>query len=180
MCPERVFSSSELNLILIFHFVCQQTALWTVFTCSNTLGASLWNPIGTVLCITGSPMRAISMLLAMWSSHLGGGFNTLRSRQNRHHFADNIFQCVFLNENCCILIELSLKFVTKCSIHKICSIGSDNGMAPIRRQAIIWINDGLVYWHIYVTRPQWVNVEEAHDRASSHYWVHYPGALSVV
>ena len=23
----------------------------------------------------------------------------------------------------------------------------DNGLAPVRRQAIIWTNDGLVYWH---------------------------------
>ena len=26
--------------------------------------------------------------------------------------------------------------------------GSNNGLAPIRRQAIIWSNDGLVYWRI--------------------------------
>ena len=36
-------------------------------------------------------------------------------------------------------------------------IGSDNGLAPNRRQAIIWTNDGLVYWRIGVARPQWVN-----------------------
>ena len=26
-----------------------------------------------------------------------------------------------------------------------------NGMAPIRGQAIIWTNDGLAYWCIYVS-----------------------------
>ena len=31
------------------------------------------------------------------------------------------------------------------------SIGSDNGLAPSRRQAIIWINDGLIYWRIYAS-----------------------------
>ena len=31
------------------------------------------------------------------------------------------------------------------------SFGSDNGLAPIRRQAIIWTNDGLVYWRIYTS-----------------------------
>ena len=30
------------------------------------------------------------------------------------------------------------------------SIGSDNGVASYRWQAIIWTNDGLVYWRIYV------------------------------
>ena len=28
-------------------------------------------------------------------------------------------------------------------------IGSDNGLAPTRRQAIIWTKDGLAYWRIY-------------------------------
>ena len=29
------------------------------------------------------------------------------------------------------------------------NIGSDNGLAPNRRQAIILTNDGFVYWRIY-------------------------------
>ena len=28
-------------------------------------------------------------------------------------------------------------------------IGSDNGLSPNRWQAILWTNDGLVYWRIY-------------------------------
>ena len=35
------------------------------------------------------------------------------------------------------------------------SIGSDNGLAPTRRQGIIWTNDGK-FADVYVTRPQWV------------------------
>ena len=31
--------------------------------------------------------------------------------QNGHHFADDIFRCVFMNEKFCILIQISLKFV---------------------------------------------------------------------
>ena len=31
------------------------------------------------------------------------------------------------------------------------SNGSDNGLLPIRRQTIIWTNDGLVYWSIYAS-----------------------------
>ena len=30
-------------------------------------------------------------------------------------------------------------------------IGTDNGLLPIRRQAIIWTNDGLVNWRIYTS-----------------------------
>ena len=43
-----------------------------------------------------------------------------------------------LNENCCILIQISPKKQYR-------SIESDNGLAPDRQQAIIWTNDGLVY-----------------------------------
>ena len=31
------------------------------------------------------------------------------------------------------------------------SIGLDNGLAENRQQAIIWTNDGLIYWHIYAS-----------------------------
>ena len=33
--------------------------------------------------------------------------------QNGHHFADNVFKCIFMNEKFCILNRLSLKFVPK-------------------------------------------------------------------
>ena len=40
-----------------------------------------------------------------------GVFNTLRPRQNGRHFPDDIFKCIFVNENVWIAIEISLKFV---------------------------------------------------------------------
>ena len=42
-----------------------------------------------------------------------------------------------------------LEFVPWCPINTIHIIGSDNGLAPTKRQAIIWTNDGLVWWGIY-------------------------------
>ena len=39
--------------------------------------------------------------------------NTLRPRQNRHHFADNFLKCIFMNETFCIWIRISLKFASK-------------------------------------------------------------------
>ena len=35
------------------------------------------------------------------------------------------------------------------------NIGSDNGLGPNRRQAIIWSNVGMLYWCICVTRVQY-------------------------
>ena len=49
--------------------------------------------------------------LVMW-------FNTLRPR----HFIDNIFKCIFLNENAWILLRISLNFVPRVRINNIPSL----------------------------------------------------------
>ena len=41
---------------------------------------------------------------------------TMRLKQNGRHFADNIFNCIFLNEKCCILIKNLQKIVPKGSV----------------------------------------------------------------
>ena len=54
----------------------------------------------------------------------------------------------------CILIKISLKCVAKgpnWKTEKQPSIGLDNGLAPNRRQAIIWNNADLIDWRIYAT-----------------------------
>ena len=63
--------------------------------------------------------------------------NTLRPRQNRRLSADNIFTCLFLNENLGISIQISLKFVPKGLINKIPAL--IHIMAW--RQVIMWTND---------------------------------------
>ena len=84
--------------------------------------------------------------------------NTLRPRQDERHFADDIFTCIFFNENCCILIEFSLKYVRKGPI--------DNNPALV--QIMAWRRPGdkplsepmmvSLLTHICVTRPQWVKL----------------------
>ena len=44
---------------------------------------------------------------------------TLRLRQNCLHFPDDIFKCIFLNENVLISMKISLKFVPKGSVSNI-------------------------------------------------------------
>ena len=69
--------------------------------------------------------------------------NTLRPTRNRRHFADDIFKCIFVNENVWISINISLKFVPRHAgvpINNIptlvhaerfdCNIGSENGLLP--------------------------------------------------
>ena len=45
--------------------------------------------------------------------------NSLRPRQNGRHLADDMFKCIFLNENVWIPIAISLKFVPKVPINNI-------------------------------------------------------------
>ena len=67
--------------------------------------------------------------------------NTLRPGQNGSHFPDNIFKCIFFNENIWILIEISLMFVPRGPINNISSLV----------QIMAWhLNQWcLVYWRIY-------------------------------
>ena len=63
--------------------------------------------------------------------------------------ADDIFKCIFLNDNDIIPIQISLKFVSMNWFDKKTSIGSGNGLVPKRRQAITWSNIDQVYCRVY-------------------------------
>ena len=86
--------------------------------------------------------------------------NTLRLRSNGRHFADNIFKCIFVNENVGILLKISLKFVPGVRISNI----------PALVQIMAWRRSGdkplsepmmvSLLMHMFadacVTQPQWV------------------------
>ena len=100
----------------------------------------------------GNWVSLIILPAAVSTSFLGHpnwSFNSSPPGQNGRHFPDDIFKCIFLNEKFCILITISLKFVHNCSIDNKPSIALDNGLAPNRRQAIIWPDTDLIHWHIY-------------------------------
>ena len=61
---------------------------------------------------------------------------TLRPTHNDRHFADDMFKCIFLNENIWIPIMISLKFVPKGQFDNI-QHWFTNGLAPAMREAII-------------------------------------------
>ena len=48
--------------------------------------------------------------------------NTLMPRQNGRHFADNIFKHIFLTENACISILISVKFIHRGSINNMLAL----------------------------------------------------------
>ena len=59
-------------------------------------------------------------------------FNTLRPRQNGYHFPENIFKCIFLNENVWISLKVLLKYVSQDPFNNI----------PALVQMVAWCRPG--------------------------------------
>ena len=116
---------------------------WNLFRCVAiriSIGASAWR-----------------YQVITWSS-----VNTLRPRQNGRHFPDDIFKCIFLNENEWISIEISLKFIPKGQINNIPSLFQ---IMAWRRPGDKPLSEAMMVsllTHICVTRPQWVNPNLLH------------------
>ena len=83
--------------------------------------------------------------------------NTLRLRQNGLHFPDDVFNCVFLNENVWISNKISLKFVPKGQINHFPALVQimawrRTGYKPLSEPMMV-----ILLTHVCVTLPQWVN-----------------------
>ena len=64
--------------------------------------------------IKSKPQASLSLFLLCtmwWYVGILIAFTTLRVIQNGHHFADDMFNCIFLNEYLWILDEISLKYI---------------------------------------------------------------------
>ena len=95
-----------------------------------------------------------SFLYNIFTPHCS--LNTLRPRQNGRHFPDDIYKCIFLNENVWISIKISLQFVPMGPINNI----------PALVQIMAWRRSGdkplsepmmvRLLTHICATQPQWV------------------------
>ena len=66
----------------------------------------------------------------------GQWVNSSPPGQNGRHFADDIFRCIFVNENFYILVKISLKFVPKGPI--------DNNPALVEIMAWLRLGDKLL------------------------------------
>ena len=109
---------------------------------------------GAQMCIMHGFMNISSLSWLVWtiwtpiSAVPKKDVNSSPPGQNGRHFPDDIFKCIFMNEKFCIFIQISLKFFLR-SNQQYSSIGSENGLAPIRRQDIICTNAPPVHWRIY-------------------------------
>ena len=103
-----------------------------------------------------SPLTNISVTRPQW-------VNTLRPRQNGRHFAENIFKCIYLNENAWIYRKISLKFIPNVRIYNIPSLVQimawhRPGAKPFSEPIMV-----ILSTHICVTRPQWVKKVKISD-----------------
>ena len=96
---------------------------------------------------------------------------TLRLRQNRCHFPNDIFKCIFMNENKWISIKMSLKFVPKCPINHIPALvhimdWCQSGDKPLSEPILV-----ILLTHICITQPQWVNYMNDSSSGKSSTWI---------
>ena len=99
-----------------------------------------------------------------WCVHI----NTLRPRQNGRHFLDNIFKCIFLNENVWISIKISLNFVPMGPINNIPALVQITAWCRPGNKPLSEPMVGSLLTHICLTRPQWVR--QSGSMKSNHEW----------
>ena len=93
----------------------------------------------------------------VWNTYLCNAVNTSRPIQNGLSFPDDIFKCIFLNENVWNSIKISLKSVSRGPIYNIQALVQimawrRPGDKPLSEPMLVTLPT-----HICVTRPQWVN-----------------------
>ena len=103
-------------------------------------------------CIMNYALNYTFSCFAVWYL-----ISTMKPGQNGRHFPDDIFKCIFLNENVWISLKISQKFASKVRTNNI----------PALVQIMAWRRPGAkplsepmtvsLLTHICVTRPQWVN-----------------------
>ena len=84
---------------------------WTSMPCLSTLNATL-----RTCHMFGMRTHLFHLIAALFCPIAP---HTFRLRQNARHIGDDIFKCIFLNENVWVLIKISLKFVPKGPIENI-------------------------------------------------------------
>ena len=138
----------------------QQAVIWT------NVDTFLWwnmeylgyNDVRVPVLVTNRATTMWVILASLTYKTVQGYIKSLRLRQNGRQFLDNIFKCIFLNENILILIKISLKFMLKRPINNI--------PALVQIMAWHWPGDKplsvpmmvSLLTHICVTWPQWVKL----------------------
>ena len=101
--------------------------------------------------------------LGQWSTSVSQSrnvkpVNTFRLRQNGRYFPEDIFKCIFLNENVWIAIKISLKFVTEGPINNISTLVQIMAWGRQHDKPLPETMMVSLPTHICVTWPQWGDI----------------------
>ena len=113
---DSLFKSSSGSLSLFPWCEASEWYMW--YLCTSTLSdwvdAIIKTLIARIMGPTWGPPGAdrarLDHRLTPWTLPSGKDVDTLRPRRNGCHFLDDIFKCIFWNQNVGILIKVSLKF----------------------------------------------------------------------
>ena len=120
----------------------------------NECGRASW-----IYCKVKGPPNPTSVIKSNHKQHITSAvefFITLRPRQYGRHFPDDIFKCIFLNENVWILITISLIFFPRVELNNIPALVQimawrRRGDKPLSEPMMVSLPT-----LICVTRLQWV------------------------
>ena len=128
--------------------------------CTNA-GMLLIRPLGANFNVILSETYIFSLNKCIWKCRLQNGGNFVSASlcylltQGRNKMAailqKALLKFIMLTWNICILIEMSMTFVPVVPNEKNIDIGSNNGLASNRRQAVDWTNHDPVHWRIYAS-----------------------------
>ena len=105
--------------------------------------------INEILRHISAPMEGHDPKRVAFIIHMVWLIITLKPRQNCHHFADDIFKCIFLNDSLWISLKISLMCVPKVRINNISGLvkvmawrrSSDK---PLSEPMMVWFTDAYM------------------------------------
>ena len=98
------------------HSVLLLLSIWVTSPADNIYGKYIARILQELIILSQQSEIQFNRVLMLWDA-LYYKLNTLRPRQNCRHFADDIFKCIFLNENVLISLKVQLKFVPNVRIN---------------------------------------------------------------
>ena len=118
------------------------------------------SPETDVMSTTFTGLKCYRLEITVTSSN-AQWVTTLRPIQNWCHFTDNIFKCIFMNEDVRILFKISLKVVPKGPVYNIPALVLIKaccrpGNTPLSEPMMV-----SLLTLICITRPPWVNILSA-------------------
>ena len=139
-------------------YAASRSVLKRCFVIPNCLYQSHWCTSWCWETLAAIPYRDINFILFNWSLRNATYMclDTLRPRQNGHHFPGDILKCILFNENVLISIEISMKFVPEVQINNIPSLiqlmaWHQPGTKPLSEPMMVTLGT-----NICITQPQCV------------------------